>query len=163
MAALRREMHEDVRGVVATANAVTDWHRYITGYPWVALTAAFSAGYLIVPRRHKASAAVATQADLSKVRDAVETTRQAVVDTAQNKTQGEEAKKKSLFAAALGIAAPYALRAAQGYAMKYLEHWLLQQQMRHAHAGPPPFTGKTGGHATTQPEGPRRAKGPGPL
>jgi hypothetical protein len=147
-------MHEDVRGVVATAEAVTDWRRYLTAYPWVTLGVAFAAGYLIVPRRHKP---VATRADVSQVREAVESTRQKLVDATQGKEDGSR-RKKSILGAALGMAAPLALRAAQGYAMQYLEHWIHEQQMKHAQAGPPApgAPGPGPGRAA----GPRRGAGP---
>ncbi|MHC5544836.1 hypothetical protein ACYOEI_41915, partial [Singulisphaera rosea] len=53
MALIRRDLHEDVRGVVASAEAVTDWHRHIRNHPWLALGAATAVGYFVVPRRHK--------------------------------------------------------------------------------------------------------------
>ena len=40
MAQIRRELHEDVQGVVAGAEAVADWRRYIRLYPWAAVGAA---------------------------------------------------------------------------------------------------------------------------
>lgn len=151
MAQIRRELHEDVRGVVATAEAAADWRRYLTAYPWVSLGTAFAIGYLVVPRRPRPVAGTALQADLSKVREAVETTRQAVVEAPQEKS-GEAKRKKSLVGAALGMVAPLALRAAQGYALQYLEHWIAQQQAAHTHVGPVP----------TSPNPPSGGPGPGP-
>jgi uncharacterized membrane protein YkvA (DUF1232 family) len=160
MAEIRRELHEDVREVVATAEAVTDWRAYLSRYPWVALGAAFAVGYLVVPRRHRP---VATRADLSEVREAVESARQTVVEAAMGKDEGAARRRKGLIGAALGMLTPLALRAAQGYALKYLEHWIAAQQMAAAHAGPPPYPGPQGpprpgpGRAP----GPRREAGPG--
>src|SRR5438874_49626 len=106
MALIRRELHDDVREVVATASAVTDWRRYLTAYPWVSLGAAFAVGYLIVPRRRKK---VATQSDVSKVREAVESTRQTVVESAKAKDDDSKKRRKGLIGAALGIITPLAI------------------------------------------------------
>jgi hypothetical protein len=124
MAQIRRELHEDVRGVVSSAEAVTDWRRYIRMYPWAALGVAAAAGYLIVPRRHRTIPTdIATQADVAQVREVVKD------------AKAEKKSRKGLIGAAFGFAVPIALRAAQGYAVQYLEHYLQQQQ---AAAGPPP-------------------------
>jgi len=145
MATIRRDLHHDVREVVATAEAATDWRKYISAYPMLSLGAAFAAGYLIVPRRRKpdaaaAMAAVATQASLSKVEKAVESAKQAVIETAQERAEPRKSRK-GLITGALGLIGPFALRAAQGYAMSYLENWIAQQQTTvQANAGPPPST-----------------------
>ena len=148
MAAIRRAMHEDVKEVVATAEAATDWHRYLKMYPWATLGVAFAVGFVIVPRRHHktADAIAATQADISKVRELVETTGKKVVATAQAQAAPPE-RRKGLIVAALGMLAPLAWKAAQGYAMKYLEQWIAQQQAAMLHTGPSPAQpGFPGGH-----------------
>lgn len=149
MADIRRELHEDVRGVVATAEAATDWRRYLTAYPWVSLGAAFAVGYLVVPRKHRPTAIIA---DLSKV--------QAAVNVAQDRKEATT-RKKGLIGAALGMAVPFVLRAAQGYALKYLEQWMLQQQVNAMHGGPAPASSGAQarpGSRSNRPSGPR----PGP-
>lgn len=120
MAAIRHELHEDVREVVATAEAVTDWQRYLRMYPWAGMAAAFVFGYMIVPKRHVPSN-MATQADVAEVREAVK----AAVPPAEPPTPR---KRKGLLRMAWEIASPLAIRTAQGYAAQYLEAWLLQQQ-----------------------------------
>ncbi len=167
MAQIRRAMHEDVKEVVATAEAAADWRQYLMAYPWVSIGVAFGIGYLIVPRRHKTRDAIkATQADVSKVREMVETTGKKVAETARAQTD-PPARKKGLIAAGLGMLAPIAWKAAQGYAMKYLEQWIMQQQSSAMQAGPPPFQpgGSIGpggpGGPGRPPTGPRRAAGPG--
>jgi len=148
MAEIRRVLHEDVQGVVATAEAATDWRRYLTAYPWVSLGAAFAVGYFIVPRGHPT---VATAAELSKVQAVVRDTRDQVVEAAKGESQGKSRRKKGLIAAGLGMVAPLVVKAAQSYALSYLEQWMLQQQQGAAHAGPP-----------REPEGrPRPSPGPG--
>jgi len=132
MAKIRRELHEDVRGVVASAEAVTDWHRYIRNYPWIALGVATAVGYVIVPRRHRSVPHdLATHADVARVREVVEERR----GKEQDKKSSKE--RKGLVGLGLSILGPIALRAAQGYAMKYLENWILLQQET-MDAGPPP-------------------------
>ena len=76
---------------------------------------------------------------------------------------GKEAttRKKGLIGAALGMAVPFALRAAQGSALKYLEQWMLQQQVNAMHAGPAPASSGAQarpGSRSNRPSGPR----PGP-
>ncbi len=139
MAEIRRELHQDVREVVASAEAVTDWRRYIRMYPWGALGAAFTVGYLIVPNRHRTVPPdVATQADVAEVREAVVGT--------------QEKTKKGVFAAAWGLMAPIGVRAAQSYAIQFIENWMQQQ----AAAGPPP-------HQPSAPGGPRPGRTSGPC
>ena len=138
MAKVRRELHADVQHVVTTANAATDWRSYITAYPWLTLGGAAVAGYMIVPRRQENPSArigVAAENDLAKIREMVAETRQAITEAAHSDVV-KKIPKKGLIAAALGLAAPIALRAAQGYAMKFLESWILQQQMSHPEIGP---------------------------
>lgn len=163
MALIRRDLHENVREVVATAEAATDWRRYLTMYPWVSLGAAFAVGYVIVPRRRRPPAGVATQADLSQVREAVETTRQTVVDAARGTADEARKHKKGLIGAALGILTPLALRAAQGYALKYLEHWIAHQQTSQAAGAPPHPAAAPGGRGPgpARPADPRRGPGYG--
>jgi hypothetical protein len=158
MALIRRELHEDVKGVVANAEAVTDWRRMLTAYPWATLGAAFIVGYLIVPRRHTAPA---TKADLSAVRESVDTTREKVVEAAREAGQEAKTHKKGLLGAAVAMVAPLAWRAAQGYALQYLEHWLLQQQERHVSPDGPARSSPAGGPGRPQPPGTRREVEPG--
>lgn len=129
MALIRRDLHEDVRGVVASAEAVTDWHRHIRNHPWLALSAAAAVGYLVVPRRHKV---VATRSDVAKVRELVE---EKVVEAPKAATS-----KRGLVGMAFGLLAPIAVKAAQSYALQYVEGYIAQLQEQQAHMGaePPP-------------------------
>jgi hypothetical protein len=151
MAQIRRDLHEDVQGVVATAGAVTDWRRYVTGYSWVALGAAFAVGYFVVPRRRGPEVGAATaisDGELSDLRQTLE----------ELKGQaGPRKRRKSLVGAALGLVTPLVLRLGQGYAMSYLENWIAEQQARHASAGPGPMPG---GARPSRPSSPYRPGGP---
>lgn len=130
MARIRREMHLDVQGVVASAEAATDWHRYLTAYPLVSLGVAFAAGYLIVPKRKGRNLEEAVERALSS--SAVNPVRQVVVEPPKD-------RRKGLIGAAFGMLVPLALRAAQGYALKYAENWLAEQTvaMQHGVGFPP--------------------------
>jgi len=121
MAQIRRELHQDVREVVASAEAVTDWHRYIRMYPWAAVGVAFAVGFVIVPRRHKSVPRdLATQADVARVRE--------VVEDVKDKAKDKKVRRGGILGALVAFAGPIAMRAAQGYAVQYLEHWIAQQQ-----------------------------------
>jgi ElaB/YqjD/DUF883 family membrane-anchored ribosome-binding protein len=123
MALIRRDLHEDVREVVASAEAVTDWRRYIRSYPWAAVGIGLAVGYLIVPKRRQVIPPdVATQSDVAKVREVVSEAAETV----------KEHPRKSLLAGALGLLTPVAVRALQGYALRYIEDWIAnlhEQQM----------------------------------
>jgi ElaB/YqjD/DUF883 family membrane-anchored ribosome-binding protein len=162
MALIRHELHEDVREVVATAEAATDWRYYVSRYPWVSLGTAFALGYFIVPRRRRSLAGIATKSDISKVADAVESARQSVIETATEKAETRK-KGRGLLSMALGLAAPLAMRAARSYLVSFAENWIAQQQtMAQTQAGPPPVTPRPPGGANPgRPTGPRSGNGPG--
>ena len=140
MAQIRRELHADVREVVANAEAVTDWRRYIRMYPWTALGVSAAVGYLIVPRRHKVvPVPVVIPSDAGAVREVIE----------KEKEEVKGPIRKGLLASALGFVAPVAMRAVQGYAVQYLENWIAQQQ---AMAGGPSPAQPDGQGGTGRPQ-----------
>ena len=59
MQQLRRDIDEDVEDVSASAHAMVDWKHYVKTYPWVCFGAAVALGFLIVPKRPKATPAAA--------------------------------------------------------------------------------------------------------
>ena len=147
MALIRRELHDDVRGVVASAEAVTDWHRYIRDYPWVSLGAAAAVGFMIVPRKRRSVPRdVARRSDVA---DAVEQT--LAKERGKAKAEEKEKTKRGLIGMVFGMLAPVAVRAAQGYAVQYLERWIAQQQeaVMAAHMGAARPPGSAGGHGPT--------------
>jgi hypothetical protein len=162
MALIRRELHEDVREVVATAETVTDWRHYVAMYPWVSLGTAFAVGYFIVPRRSRSIAEIATKADISKVTEAVESAKQSVIETTAEKVEPRK-KGKGLLSIVLGLAAPVVWRAAQSYLVSFAENWIAQQHMMaQTQAGPPPVTPRPpGGASPGRSTGPRPGSGPG--
>jgi hypothetical protein len=152
MAQIRRELHQDISEVVAGAEAVADWRRFVRAYPWVAVGIATAAGYMVVPRARRAvGPIVLDESDKEAIHALVEQARQATAD-------GKPPVRKSLIGAGIAMLAPMVWRLAQNYAMSYLEQWLLdQQQQWRAQSGPQPGGagapgrlpfpgGRTGGH-----------------
>jgi hypothetical protein len=131
MAQIRRELHQDVRGVVVQAEAVADWRRYIRMYPLASLGMAFAIGYLVVPRRYAERAGV----------------REAVVPPT-GKPADRSPTRTGVVSSVLGMVAPVAVRVAQGYAVHYLENWIARQQS-------PTMAGPAGQPARS-PSGPER-------
>jgi hypothetical protein len=126
MALIRMHLHHDVRGVVAGAEAASDWRHYVRHYPWTILAAATAVGFLVVPRRRRsvrATAEAAATAAAEKVKESLETPPKA----------GSAAQARSgILGAALGFLGPLALRVAQSYAAHYIENLLAPQDDRQA-------------------------------
>jgi hypothetical protein len=51
MSLVRRDLAEDVEGLVLRARQLTDWRHYVRSFPWAAVAAAAAAGYFVVPRK----------------------------------------------------------------------------------------------------------------
>ena len=134
MAQIRRELHMDMQGVVAGAEAATDWRYYVRLYPWAALGVAFALGFLVVPRRRSVTRAAEKAAEqaVSKVQEAV----QAVQPVASQRVEKEK-KKSGLIGVLLGMLVPVATRAMQSYAAQFVENWIAQQGV----LGPAPESG----------------------
>jgi hypothetical protein len=135
MAAIRHHLHQDVRHVVSTAEKVADWGRYVGKYPWVALGVACGVGYFLVPKRKKVEV---LPVDVSSLPEAI-ASGPASVTVVSTKEAVREKEKSGLLGAAFGLLAPLAVRAAQGYALKYLENWIAQHQL--LQSGPPVHPG----------------------
>ena len=130
MALIRRELHEDVKEVVANANAAADWRTYLTAYPWATIGLAASLGYLIVPRKSKS-----TETDSSSGAERISRPAGDPILAAESQSAPPEGSKehgliKGAITAGLGMLTPLLVRAAQGYALQYFEQWLLQQQQQ---------------------------------
>lgn len=120
MAQIRLDMHHDVAGVIKEAESVFDWRSYIRNAPWVSMGAALGLGYLIVPKkrfrplpsvepRYLASA-------MSSRRDQDD----------QRLSSKRGVSLWSIAGTVLSMAAPIAIRAAQGYAVGWIEDRLLK-------------------------------------
>ncbi len=132
MAQIRRELHEDVQEVVAGAEAVFDWRRYIRMFPWAAVGLAFSVGYIVIPKRRRSIPRdLARQGDIADVREAIAKSQEPA------ESPGSEKRKKSLVGAALGMLVPLVWRVGRNYAMSYLEQWIAQQQQQYMAATGP--------------------------
>jgi hypothetical protein len=118
MAWIRRELREDVLGVVESAEAVTDWRHYIRDYPWATVALAVAVGYVVVPRRQR----TVRPAEVARaVAAEIQPTVQAAAPEPQKKGRG-------LIGAGIGLLAPIVLRVAQNYATHYVSNWVAQQQ-----------------------------------
>jgi hypothetical protein len=152
MAQIRRDLHEDVREVVAGAEAATDWRRYVWSYPWASVGVATAVGFLAVPKASRGLPHdAARKADVAEVRDELRQAREAAPEAKQE-------RRRSLVGAALAMAAPLAWRFAQNYAVAYLEQWIAQHQQQFmAQAGPRPGGPQAPGQtrASGGPVGPR--------
>lgn len=170
MARIRRELHEDVRGVVEGAEAATDWRHYIRDYPWASVAVAAALGFILVPRRRKSvKPAEVAKAVMAEIQPAV----QAVAPTVAPAAPEPKKKGRGLIGAGLGMLAPIALRAAQNYATHFISNWIAQQQEQMAHAmaaagmgpspgpghGPGPAPGPGFGMGTGRPGGPSQTQG----
>lgn len=152
MAQIRQRLHQDMKGVVAGAEAASDWRHYVRLYPWAALGVAAAAGFLVVPRKKRSvtrTAEEAAEATVERISEAADTLNakarkagRAVRETVEPKS---ETKKKGLIAGAIGLLAPMALRAAQSYAVSYVEGWIAQQQAAAMGAGPGMAPGQSAG------------------
>ena len=109
MAEIRSQLHRDMSKVVGVASVVTDWRTYVRDQPWLSLGAAFALGYILVPRRERPlismPAAVAAVSPAEPARPRPSLIWRAV------KVLG-------------GLAVPVAMRAAQGYALRFVEDYL---------------------------------------
>lgn len=149
MAQVRHELHEEVREAVKGAQSLTDWRSQVRNHPWLALGAAVALGYLLVPkRRHEPGPTIVAVGP-----------QPAALATSAAKEESKKKKRWGLIGSAVGMLAPVAVRAAQNYAIQYLEQWLSGQQA--AGGGPLLGAGLIPG-APTSPHGPGRAGGPGP-
>jgi hypothetical protein len=144
MAQIRRDLHEDVKGVVEGAEAATDWRRFIRNYPWATMGAAIFVGYLIVPRKHRPAP---IQIVPSQIAQAIP------VQTLQ---ATEPKKGKSLLGSAFGLFAPLVFRTAQGYALQFAEQWLAQKVAEQMGQHPDLAAAfGAGTQAPPEPQGPR--------
>jgi hypothetical protein len=110
MAEIRSELHHDMTAVVEGASSAVDWRSYVRERPWVSLGAAFALGYVLVPRRAPATG----------VEPALLLTQNRAAEPPK---PGPSLAWRALRTAA-GLALPVAARAAQGYAVRWVEGFL---------------------------------------
>ena len=133
MAQIRHDMHQEVQGAVKGAQSLTDWRSLVKSHPWISISVAAAAGYLIVPKRRSMSPSIVAlenpSPDLLTARAARDAARQI-------KRPGW-----SIFGTAFSLLAPVAARAMQNYLLGRLDQWLSQ------HPLPPVPTASAGGPA----------------
>ena len=134
MARIRRELHEDVRGMVEGAEAVSDWKHYIRRFPWVGIGVAFGVGFLVVPKRRRSTAEVA-RAVIDELPSPTQVGRRAArgaksaVESVQTIVPEVPKKKgRGIIKGLIGLAMPIVLKAGQNYAIQFAHNWIAQQQ-----------------------------------
>jgi hypothetical protein len=119
MARVRRDLHEDAQQVVRGAQSITDWKSQVRSHPWLSLGIVATVGYLLVPVRRTVTPTIVTLP--------------AAVPPLAAAAGRTEAKQKRSGWSGLGmvfsLVAPIAVRAAQNYAMNYVEQVLAAQTM----------------------------------
>lgn len=137
MAEIRSQLHHDMTKVVGEASTATDWRSYVRDQPWLFLGGAFALGYILVPRRQRPE--VALPVNLAEVMPAIK----------------QEKTRQPLFWRALrtvgGLALPVAFRAAQGYALRWVEDYLTEHP-----PGPMPVGTRPGMSSPRDPRNPER-------
>jgi len=48
---VRREVSDDVRGIVETAKTLSDWRYYVKNHPWACVGLAVGLGFMVAPRK----------------------------------------------------------------------------------------------------------------
>ena len=124
MAQIRQKLHQDMKGVVAGAEAASDWKHYVGMYPLAAFGATFLAGFLIVPRKRRSVTKTAEKAAEAVVAKLTETS-----PLLNSGAQTREAvrPKSGIIRSTLGIVGPVIMRAAQNYALNYVESLVAKQ------------------------------------
>lgn len=135
MAKIRSELHSEMRGVVDVATAATDWRAYIRNRPWLAIGLAFTAGFVVVPRRSKPTTIVVQQP---------------AADVENLVAAPESANRFSVMRWVMGTVGTMAVRAAQSYASNYVENFLAN----HPPVSSPAATSRPASpNPTSRPEG----------
>jgi hypothetical protein len=121
MALIRHDMHQEVQGAVRGARSLTDWRRLVKSHPWLSVSVASLVGYLIVPRRRTEKPTIVS----------VEPPRpELLAVTGQPRTATKPPTNRSnALGTAFSLLAPIVVRAAQNYALNYLERWLAQHPL----------------------------------
>ena len=169
MAQIRRELHEDVQGLVAGAEEAGDWRHYVKIYPWAALGLSAAVGYFVVPKRHRTADQVAEEAvehtaarlrnleRAVKKRPLISIGGKAPAKEKEQEKEEEKEKKSGVLGMLFGMVGPIALKAAQNYGTHFVQNWLAQQQAQQSEAGPDPRSAS--GPTSTRP----RPGGPGSM
>jgi hypothetical protein len=120
MAQIRHDMHGEVLEAVKGAQSLTDWRSLVRNHPWLTLGVATAVGYVFVPRRRSLAPTIV----------AVNATRPELAALAepQKPSANTGVTSWSVMGTAFSLLAPIAVRAAQTYAMQYLEGLLARHE-----------------------------------
>jgi hypothetical protein len=138
MAQIRVGLHQDVSGVVGSAERVMDWRSYLRNAAWLSVGLAFAVGYFVVPRR-RASAGVSTEQQAAEPRFVSRPPDNR--GAATNVPRTDEREGPGLARKLLSLAWPVAVSAAQSYAAAWIEQLIAGQTAtlrQSAHPSPPP-------------------------
>ena len=111
MAVIRRELHTNVSESVAGAEALVDWGHYTWTYPWIALGAAATAGYLLYNSRNPP-----IRGDAKRLPTGTESGEPIVAAIREPSWSVQ-----SLLLGAGSVLVPLAVRAGQNYVLSWLE------------------------------------------
>jgi hypothetical protein len=147
MAQIRHDMHGEVSVAIKSARLLTDWRSLAGSYPWLTVGVAAAVGYWIVPKRR------------SDVPTIVAVNAKSPTMAALVEPQKLQEKKSGLLWSIVGtaftMAAPIAVRAAQNYALQYVEGLLAQQKFPFDETAPDRAKAENGARPTS-PQGPSR-------
>ena len=118
MAQIRHDMHGDVLGAVKGARLLADWRSLVGTYPWLTLGAATAIGYFLVPRRRSATPTIVTVNPTAP--------EMAALLESQQQSAGARGKSWSITGTMFSLVAPIVVRAAQSYALQYVERLLAE-------------------------------------
>jgi hypothetical protein len=102
---VRRDVSQDVAGIVETAKTLTDWRYHVKHHPWLLLGGAVALGFLVTPRKKKIPS-----------QDAKELV--ALLKKHNVSVAAPAAPAKSLAHTMLGMAAPIVMRHVMGFAQQ---------------------------------------------
>ena len=127
MARIRREIQADVSVAAEHIDATLNWRGYVRAAPWLAVGVAagtgFALSWLLVPR-HRVRVMEREHEDRGHRPPRSERFEEAVEERVERKT-----KTKGMLSMVLGFLAPIAMRAAQNYALKFVETQLADSPM----------------------------------
>jgi hypothetical protein len=58
---VRRDVGDDVKGIVETARTLSDWRYHVKHHPWLCVGLALALGFLVVPKRKRIPSAEAKE------------------------------------------------------------------------------------------------------
>jgi hypothetical protein len=119
MAQIRHDMHGEVLGAVKGARLLADWRSLVGTYPWLTLGAATAIGYFLVPARRSATPTIVTVNPTAP--------EMAALLESQQQSASTNRKSWSITGTVFSLVAPIAVRAAQSYALQYVERLLAER------------------------------------